>query len=147
MPLWIIYHPEGTFEDDASKEALSTDITKIYMGIGLPAFYVVVNFVKLPLNAMWIGGEKLSKDKPPFIRLSIEQIAVKLPDDDKAMRRMADQVDEVLKPHIADKGYDWEFHIDETDRRLWKIQGLHAPPFGSEQEKVWFKENKALPWE
>lgn len=33
MPLWLIFHPDGTFEDDESKEALSTDITKIYTGV------------------------------------------------------------------------------------------------------------------
>ncbi|KAK6209806.1 hypothetical protein QIS74_11390 [Colletotrichum tabaci] len=146
MPLWIIYHPEGTFEDDASKEAFSADITKFYTNIGLPAFYVVANFIKLPQGAMWVGGKKLSKDKP-FIRISIEHIAVNLPDDDKIFRQVADDVDAILKPHVADKGYDWEFHIDETDRRLWKVQGLHAPAFGSAEEKIWVKENRAIPWE
>ncbi|CCF33378.1 hypothetical protein CH063_05583 [Colletotrichum higginsianum] len=51
MPLWIIYHPEGTFEDDASKEAFSADITKFYTTIGLPAFYVVANFISCPQGA------------------------------------------------------------------------------------------------
>lgn len=43
-------------------------------------------------------------------------------------------------------GYDWEYHIDETERRLWKVKGLYAPPFGSEEENMWAKENKAVPW-
>lgn len=34
MPLWLIFHPDGTFEDDASKEALAADITTIYTGVG-----------------------------------------------------------------------------------------------------------------
>ncbi|GKT46138.1 uncharacterized protein ColSpa_06319 [Colletotrichum spaethianum] len=146
MPLWLVYHPDGTFEDDASKEALSTDITKIYTSIGLPAFYVVVNFIKMPGNTMWIGGKKLKKEKP-FIRISIDHVAVKLPDEDKAYRELSEGVDATLKPHVADKGYDWEFHIDETEKRLWRINGLVGPPFGSEVEKMWARENRPIPWE
>lgn len=50
MPLWISYDPVETFETDASKQALSEDITKYYIVNGLPAFYVVVNFIQLPVN-------------------------------------------------------------------------------------------------
>ncbi|KAJ4987179.1 hypothetical protein SVAN01_07331 [Stagonosporopsis vannaccii] len=146
MPLWLIFHPDGTFEDDASKEALSTDITKIYTSIGLPAFYVVTNFIKMPGNTMWVGGKKISKEKP-FIRFAIEHIAVTLPDEDAVYKRTANRVDEALKPHVADKGYDWEFHIDETERRLWKINGFFPPAFQSEEEKIWSKENRAVPLE
>ncbi|KAH6612577.1 putative oxalocrotonate tautomerase, partial [Boeremia exigua] len=145
MPLWLIFHPDGTFEDDASKEALSTDITKIYTGVGLPAFYVIVNFIKMPGNTMWVGGKKANKEKP-FIRLAIEHIAVTLPNQDEVYRNTANRVDEALKPHVADKGYDWEFHIDETERRLWKINGIFPPAHKSEEEKLWAKENRAIPF-
>lgn len=49
-----------------------------------------------------------------------------------------------MKPHLLDKGYDFEYHVDETDRRLWKINGLVPPPFKSEEEKVWVRENRAV---
>lgn len=145
MPLWVIYHPDGTFEDDASKEPFAKDITKFYSEkVGLPAFYVSVCFVKLSNNTLWVGGEKRSREKP-FIRLVIEHIAVNLPDDDAAFHHTAENVNSIMKPHIADKGYSWEFHIDETDRRLWRIDGLVPPPWKSEEEKIWFRENKATP--
>lgn len=95
---------------------------------------------------MWVGGRKISKDKP-FIRLAIEHIAVNLPNEDEAYKRTANGLDRVLKPHIADKGYDYEFHIDETDRRLWKINGLFPPAHQSEDEKIWAKENHPVPLE
>jgi hypothetical protein len=142
----LIFHPDGTFEDDASKEALAADIVKIYTGVGLPAFYVITNFIKMPENTMLVGGKVLKKDKP-FIRLAIEHIAVTLPNEDEEYRKVSNRVDAALKPHIADKGYDWEFHIDETERRLWKINGMFPPAFGSEGEKIWFKENWAVPLE
>lgn len=34
MPLWLVFHPEGTFEDKASKGAFASDVTKIYTDIG-----------------------------------------------------------------------------------------------------------------
>lgn len=57
------------------------------------------------------------------------------------------KVDEVLKPHVEDKGYDWEYSIEETSRDLWKVQGLVPPMPGSEAELLWVKENKATPFE
>jgi phenylpyruvate tautomerase PptA (4-oxalocrotonate tautomerase family) len=147
MPLWNIYHPEGTFEDKESKQALSKDITKIYHEgpAALPKFYVIVNFIKLPQESTYIGGEP--NTSTPFIRLKIDQIAVRLPNDDKVYNSMTSRVDAAIKPHIADKGYDWEFHIDETERRLWKVQGFIPPPNKSEGEKLWRDLNKAVPWD
>lgn len=147
MPLWNIYHPEGTFEDIASKEALSKDITSIYHEgpAALPKFYVIVNFIKLPGTSMFIGG--LPNTGTPFIRLQIDHIAVRLPNEDKVYDSVSSRIDQALKPHIADRGYDWEFHVDETDRRLWRVQGLSPPPHKSESEKLWRELNKAVPWE
>ncbi|POS76333.1 hypothetical protein DHEL01_v205284 [Diaporthe helianthi] len=144
MPLWLIFHSEGTFEDVASKEALAADITKIYTSIGLPPFYVVTNFIKMPTGSMLVGGRVITKEKP-FIRFAIEHIAVNLPNEDEVYKRTANAVDAALKPHVADKGYDWEFHIDETERRLWKINGMFPPAFQSEDERIWFEKNRPVP--
>lgn len=142
MPLWLIFHPEGTFEDLASKKALTEDITKIYTEIGLPPFYVVINFMKMTPGDTWVGAEyKLEK---PFIRVVAEHIAVHMPDSDEAYKRVTTRLDQALKPHVADKGYNWEFHVDETERRLWKVNGMIPPAFGSEEEKLWVKENRAV---
>lgn len=145
MPLWSIYHPVGTFPDTESKQALSKDITTIYTSVGLPAFYVIVNFIELPGTSTYIGGRPNTGDKP-FIRFSADHIAVHQPNEDAAYRRVMDKVEQVLKPHVADKGYDWEFHADETERRLWRVQGIDPPPFKSEEEKLWVRENRAVPW-
>lgn len=95
---------------------------------------------------MWVGGKKVKKERP-FIRLAIEHIAVTLPNEDEVYKKTANKVDAAIKPHISDKGYDWEFHIDETERRLWKINGIFPPAFKSEEEKVWARENRAVSFE
>ncbi|KAK3682217.1 putative oxalocrotonate tautomerase [Podospora appendiculata] len=149
MPLWLVYHPEGTFTTQESRQTLAADITRIYTDAGLPAFYVVVNFVTLPSSNIFVGAESPAAGKP-FIRISVDHIAVHFGNyEDTAQRqlRMVTRVDQVLKPHVADKGYDWEFHIDETPRELWKINGFIPPPWHSEAEKLWAKENKPSAWQ
>jgi hypothetical protein len=37
------------------------------------------------------------------------------------------RVDDVLEPHVADQGYDWEYSVYETRRDLWKVQGMVPP--------------------
>jgi hypothetical protein len=125
MPLWLVYHPEGTFTTTGSKQALAADITSIYTAGGLPAFYVVVSFIPLSAGSCFVGGQAPSK---PFIRLTVDHLAVHFVDDKARALRMITKIDQVLKPHIADKGYDWEFSIDETPREFWKINGFIPPP-------------------
>ena len=147
MPLWLIFHPEGTFTTTASKQALSESITTIYTGVGLPPFYVVVQFIERPAGTVFVGGVVKDTSSKPFIRIAIEHIAVNLPNEDAQYARVTKKIDEVLKPHIEDAGYDWEYHVDETDRRQWKVNGIAPPPWKSEEEKVWFEENKPSAWE
>lgn len=149
MPLWQIYHPEGTFADLESKRALSADVTNAYTTqLGLPAFYVVVQFISMPADTVWVGGS--SKTEKPFIRVVINHVAVSvasISDDDEMYKKTCQMVDRALKPHIEDKGYDWEYHLDETERKLWKLNGLIPPAWKSEAEQEWVKANKALRWE
>lgn len=50
-----------------------------------------------------------------------------------------------MKPHIIDRSeLDWEMHIYETQRDLWRVQGVDAPPAFTEAEKLWFDENKPV---
>jgi len=53
-----------------------------------------------------------------------------------------------LKPFITDrKELDWELHIYETPRDLWRVQGIDPPPSFSDAEKLWVHENKAIPYQ
>jgi hypothetical protein len=146
MPHWIIFHPIGTFEEVASKSDLAQSITGIYTRFGLPAFYVVITFIKLPLEDIWIGGEHSRK---PFIRITVDHIALTTGQEipNNVHGRITSLIDDALKAHIGDKGYEWEFHVDETDRRLWKVNGLVPPPYKSKVEAMWAKENKAVPYD
>ncbi|KAL3602894.1 hypothetical protein FPOAC2_07210 [Fusarium poae] len=143
MPLWLIYHTPGIFLDNASKQAFAKDITSFYTRVGLPAFYAIVNFIPMPTGTLWKGGEIPDK---PFVRIAIDHIAVRLDNTAEEYHRCTEGIEKVLKPHIADKGYDYEYHIDETERDLWRINGFIPPPFKSDAEKDWARLNKAVPY-
>lgn len=57
MPLWRVFHPEGTFEAVEERQAFAKDITDVYVTGGLPAFYVVVIFIKAGKDTMFRSGE------------------------------------------------------------------------------------------
>jgi hypothetical protein len=40
-----------------------------------------------------------------------------------------------LKPYVADRGYEWELHVEEGPRELWLIDGIAPPPSFSEDEQ------------
>lgn len=80
----------------------------------------------------------------PSIRIVITHIAAKMPDELHYYRSFTRKVDRALKPHVEDVGYDWEYHIAETERGLWKINGLVPPPWRSEEERVWAREGRAV---
>lgn len=139
MPLWKIYHPPGAFSLE-DKKGLSADITALYRR--LPRFYVGVVFHAVEPQDFWVGGE--ARDN--FVRIWIDHIARTMPTPE--IRAMAIKAfDGALKPYIADKGLDWEFHIDETPFDLWSIQGMRPPPPESEAEKRWIAENRPSAYE
>ncbi|KAK0666516.1 putative oxalocrotonate tautomerase [Cercophora samala] len=147
MPLWLVFHPPSTFSTPESKSALTRDITKIYTDGGLPAFYVVVNFIQLSEDNIFVGGEPLAGKKKPFVRFVAEHIAVHVSQNEARQARTIKRIDDALRPHVEEKGYDWEWHVDETPRALWKISGLAPPPFGSKAEKEWYDLNRPVAWE
>ena len=148
MPLWQIYHPPGVFEDEASKAALAASITKMYTAVNLPAFYVVVHFNTISPSNVFVGGtpKSASADKP-FIRIIIKHIAIRLDNKTETYRTTAGMIDNALKEHVYEKGYACEYHVEETERRLWKFDGLIPPEHMSEAHMKWVRENKPSVYE
>ncbi|KAH6638723.1 putative oxalocrotonate tautomerase [Boeremia exigua] len=145
MPFWVVYHTDSIFKDAASKKALAASITKLHEDvIKIPKFYVVVTFVPTPADGLYVGGEETNK---PFVRITVDQIAGKMPLDRQNYAYWTSQIDAALAPHIAEKGYDWEYHVDETELLLWKINGVYAPTLYSPEFMKWKEANKVLPRE
>ena len=158
MPLWRIYHPDNVYSSVEERQAFSQAITSIYTSVGLPAFYVIVLFCPLPTSNIFVGGRTTDPSLPtsaplpgststaPFIRIFGSNIARRLQDSNHK-KSFLDRVDQAIKPWTQDKGYDWEYHFDETDRELWKVQGIAPPETRSEAEAFWAQQGRPVPFE
>jgi hypothetical protein len=98
---------------------------------------VGVVFIELDHESFFRGGEPTDD----FVRIAVDHINLTWKAPEEASRRMK-QFDEALAPMMRDRGLVWEFHVDETPRNFWSIEGYRPPPSGSEAEKRWIHENK-----
>jgi phenylpyruvate tautomerase PptA (4-oxalocrotonate tautomerase family) len=138
MPLWKIYHPEGSFSAE-DKKSIAERITTIYRS--LPKFYVGVVFQEVAKDSFFIGGEAADD----FVRIWVDHIARQF-DDEELKGKFLAAVNQLLAPFIADRGLRWEMHVDETPFSLWTIQGLRPPLPNSDPEKRWRAENRPTPY-
>ena len=140
MPLWNVYHPVGAYTEQEKRE-FADRVASNYQARGLPRFYVVVLFHGVDRGSFYVGGESAGD----VVRIAIDHLARHLPDP--VQREASRQrINDVIQPFATSKGLRWEFHIDETPRDLWMINGLVPPPSGSDAEKLWAKENRAIPY-
>jgi phenylpyruvate tautomerase PptA (4-oxalocrotonate tautomerase family) len=140
MPLWNVYHPVGVYSEEEKRE-FAGRVTSLYEAGGLPRFYVVVLFQEVDRGSFYVGGQPVD-DR---VRVAIDHIARHYADAaGKGSARK--RIGAVIQPFAARKGLRWEVHVDETPRDLWMIDGLVPPPSGSDAEKLWAKENRAIPY-
>jgi 4-oxalocrotonate tautomerase family enzyme len=140
MPLWNVYHPVGAYSEEEKRE-FADRVTSLYETRGLPRFYVVTLFHEVDRGSFYVGGEPVDD----VVRVAIDNIAIHV--EDLARREsVRNRIGSVIQPFATDKGLHWEFHVDETPRDLWMIDGLVPPPTGSGAEQLWAKENRAIPY-
>lgn len=138
MPLWKIYTPANAFTPE-DKKGIAQALTGLY-GRVMPRFYVGVVFQEVSADNFYIGGEPTDR----FVRIWVDHIARTF-QSEEARVGFFKRVNALLAPWIADRGYDWELHVDETPFDLWTIQGYFPPREGTEDEKRWMAENRASP--
>lgn len=135
MPKWVFHHTTGVLTPE-EKQRIAQHMTKIYTSVGLPAFYCHVHFFELAPENISAGGESPSA----LTTLSIYHIARAL-DSQGIQNFLFKVVDDILRPIFKPKGVGWELGIYEASRDLWRVNGLIAPPMGSELERKWFEAN------
>ncbi|WP_028473772.1 tautomerase family protein [Nocardioides alkalitolerans] len=138
MPLWTIHTATGTYTAD-DKRDLARAVTGFYTRIGLPAFYVVTVFEEHDRESFLIGGEPAVD----AVRFVIEHIAVHS-EGPEQRRGLSSAIHDLLAPFTTGRGLYSEFHVDETPRELWWVDGHEPPPFGSAQEKRWAEANRPV---
>lgn len=157
MPLWQLFTPKGAFTSE-EKADLANKITDIYsgpeseqtIGITLPRFYTSVVFHEFSSDSFFVGGEPRDR----FIQIEVvhiarttEQVAEMIGTSvEELLGKYFAQVDNSLKPYIADRRYECEFHVETAPFETWRIDGLTPPPPYSEAELRWAKDNKSSPY-
>jgi phenylpyruvate tautomerase PptA (4-oxalocrotonate tautomerase family) len=136
MPLWKIYHPVGAFTPE-DKKAMAEALTGVY-GRVMPKFYVGVVFQEIAADSFYIGGEPTDG----FVRIWVDHIARTFQSEERRVGFFK-LINKLLAPWIAERGFNWELHVDETPFDLWTIQGHFPPREGTEDEKRWMAENRA----
>ncbi|PWN96116.1 hypothetical protein FA09DRAFT_340672 [Tilletiopsis washingtonensis] len=147
MPFHRIYAAPGLYSAK-DKADIAASLTSYYTSFGLPAFYVVVIFHDVdPAADFYIGGvsqaERERKTGKPFVRVVSQHLALTMVGDRRP--RGTDSLCAKFDPWIKDRGYEWELHIEEPSRDLWRINGLEPPPFSSEAEAVWRLQDAGVP--
>lgn len=140
MPLWSVYHPPQVYSAQ-DKRDLAEAATGYYARVGLPRFYVVVHFHELAPESFLVGGEPSAST----VRIVVEHIA-RHSDGPDTRRRIGETISSVIAPFTTDRGLHTEFHVDETPRDLWMIDGRWPPPSGSDAEKRWVEQNRPEPY-
>lgn len=140
MPLWNVHHPAGVYTEEEKQDFVER-VTSIYESGGLPRFYVAVLFHEVGPETCYVGGEEAGD----FVRITVAHLArhFEAPEDRARIRR---KLNDAIEPFAAGKNMRWEFHVEETPPDLWMINGLVPPPPRSEAEKLWVKENRAIPY-
>jgi phenylpyruvate tautomerase PptA (4-oxalocrotonate tautomerase family) len=157
MPLWQLFTPENAYTPEEKAE-LASKITNIYssdfsrenFGFELPRFYTSVVFHEIKADSFFVGGEPRDK----FVQIEVVHIArtneaaAELAGItvDEILGRYFEKVNELLKPYIADRGYEVEFHVETAPFETWQIDGMTPPPPYSEDELRWAKDNKSSPY-
>ncbi|GKZ74338.1 hypothetical protein AnigIFM50267_011837 [Aspergillus niger] len=137
MPIWSFKYSQGALSEQ-DKLGLAKDITRLYTSVGLPAFFVNVQFFEMGPSEMFVGGESRTN----FVNLSIVHIARTFKTEYERWDFMR-QFDLILE-RFQKKGLDWEYFILDAMRQQWKINGMYPPLAGSEQEKEWAMLNRPV---
>ena len=102
---------------------------------------MVTLFHEVDRGSFYVGGEPADD----VVRVAIDIFARDV--DDPARREsFRHRIGAVITPFATAKGLRWEFHVDQTPRDLWMINGLVPPPPGSDAERLWANENRAIPY-
>jgi hypothetical protein len=100
-----------------------------------------LRFHEVDRGSFYVGGEPVD-DR---VRVAIDHIARRT-EDPAGRESLRSRIGDVIEPFATAKGLRWEFHVDQTPRDLWVIDGLVPPPTGSDAENLWAKENRAIPY-
>ena len=154
MPLWQLLTPENAYTPDEKADIArkitdlySSDFTQEQLGFVLPRFYTSVIFQEVKADDFYVGGESRSQ----FVQIEVVHIARTVAtaaakagtSEEESLRRYFERMEEELKPYLADRGYEVEFHAEPAPFETWRIDFMVPPEPWSDDEARWGKDNRA----
>lgn len=132
-------HPANAYTPE-EKADLAEKITNIYsskfsrenFGFELPLYHTSVISHEHKADSFFNGG----KPRDQFVQIEVvhvarnnehvaEQLGISV---ERVLERYFDKLNELLKPYIADRGYEVEFHVETAPFETWQIDGMTPPP-------------------
>ena len=128
------------------RKSLAGAPTKMYTGVGMPAFYVQVRFQETAPDSLFIGAQDHSSIGAAQNKYTLIQIyhVARTFTSEVQKRGFLYATDKILNPVFQDRGWDWEYWVIENPRDLWKVNGMVPPPTGSATEKKWAEANRPI---
>ncbi|CAG9950236.1 unnamed protein product [Clonostachys rosea f. rosea IK726] len=139
MPRWTLEINSGTFSK-SEKQEIANEVTKIYMDLGSPKFWVNVFFHEHDPENFYIGTKSCNN---VFVVINH---AARPFDSEEQRLGFLDRANTILKTFLEPKGLGWEFNVHEHPAVNWRINGLIPPVAHPEVLKEWVDKNEAIPY-
>ncbi|KAJ3841256.1 putative oxalocrotonate tautomerase [Lentinula raphanica] len=146
MPFHRFYCSPNLYTKE-EKQAIAQAITKFYSK--LPPFLVLVNFIDVDKDSFYVGGEP----NDHYLRINVQHSAnpvqgyVDILYCATISRPWVEAYEKVIEPFTKGKGIGWELQMTNDDPTFWNANGMHVPPFLSEDFMKWKELNRPVEWE
>ncbi|KAJ3713254.1 putative oxalocrotonate tautomerase [Lentinula guzmanii] len=134
MPFHRFYCSPNLYTKE-EKQAIAQAITKFYSR--LPPFLVLVNFIDVDKDNFYVGGEPNDR----YLRINVQHSA-----NPVQTRAWVEAYEKALEPFTKGKGIGWELQMTNEDPLFWNANGMHVPPFLSEDYMKWKELNRPVEW-
>lgn len=140
MPRWTLYTIEGALSPD-EKQSIATQVTNLYSGFGLPAFFVNVFFNEFPPGGYFCGG----KADHQAIFFHIDHAARPFESEEERLG-FIEKIDAIVRPIFEPKLFKWEFNVYIHPGDNWRINGMIPPIQKPDVLQQWVEKNQAIPY-
>ncbi|KAE8358945.1 putative oxalocrotonate tautomerase [Aspergillus caelatus] len=141
MPRWTFYLSPNTLTQE-EKGTIARKVTDLYIGLGIPAFWINVFFHEVGEGNFYSGG----KYPPNAVFFHMDHAARKIASEevrDEFIRK----VNDIVRPILDPKGIKWEYNIYEHLRDNWRINGMIPPMDHPEVLEEWRERNAPVVYE
>ncbi|KAE8326491.1 putative oxalocrotonate tautomerase [Aspergillus sergii] len=141
MPRWTFYLSPNTLTQE-EKGTIARKVTDLYIGYGIPAFWINVFFHETGEGNFYSGGQY----PPNAVFFHMDHAAGKF-DTEEVRGEFIRKVNDIVRPILDPKGIKWEYNLYEHPRHYWRINGMIPPMEYPEVLEEWREKNAPVVYE